>query len=71
MASEHRRRRPTLATIPDLRFEQSYIQSIDQHVKFRRAKDGQEEVLEIGWGPLLWSTFQKQVFAPFVQGAAW
>ncbi|KAL1995289.1 hypothetical protein VTN49DRAFT_1476 [Thermomyces lanuginosus] len=50
------RRRPNLPPLPDLRFEQSYLASI-QHAE--------------SWQRVLWITVRDQVLLPLVQGTLW
>lgn len=51
-----RRHRPNLPPLPDLRFEQSYLASI-QHAE--------------SWQRVLWITVRDQVLLPLVQGTLW
>ncbi|KAF1811721.1 DUF1770-domain-containing protein [Eremomyces bilateralis CBS 781.70] len=49
-------RRSTLPPLPDLRFEQSYLKSLQE--------------AETGWG-VAWITIRDQVFLPLFQGTLW
>ncbi|KAF2120236.1 hypothetical protein BDV96DRAFT_610250 [Lophiotrema nucula] len=49
-------RRQTMPPLPDLRFEQSYLKSIEKAE---------------GWGGVLWITFRDQVVMCFAQGVMW
>ncbi|KAF2843647.1 DUF1770-domain-containing protein [Patellaria atrata CBS 101060] len=49
-------RKTNLPPLPDLRFEQSYLKSIEQAE---------------GWGPVLYITVRDQVFLPLLQGTLW
>ncbi|KAI9837493.1 MAG: hypothetical protein M1819_007141 [Sarea resinae] len=53
---EARPRRPGLPPLPDLRFEQSYLKSIEA---------------ANGWGAVGYITMRDQVFLPLVQGMLW
>jgi len=67
-----------------LRFEYSYLKSIQPFVKITRvgrkiheakgkvvddASPG--EIIEIDWGKVLWVTLKDQVFNPLMQGTIW
>ncbi|OCK85070.1 DUF1770-domain-containing protein [Lepidopterella palustris CBS 459.81] len=49
-------RRNTMPPLPDLRFEQSYLKSIESATS---------------WQSILWITFRDQVALAFIQGAVW
>lgn len=55
-AVRSRPRRNTMPPLPDLRFEQSYLKSIEAAA---------------GWQGVLYITVRDQVFLPLVQGALW
>ncbi|EJC97676.1 uncharacterized protein FOMMEDRAFT_171602 [Fomitiporia mediterranea MF3/22] len=66
----------TLATIPDLRFEQSYLKSIAPYVQTRRvagSAGGEEcrEAVGVRWKQVLWITTRDQLASPLLQGAVW
>ncbi|KAF9076807.1 hypothetical protein BDP27DRAFT_1254657 [Rhodocollybia butyracea] len=79
-----RHRRPP---IPDLRFEISYLRSIQPYIHFRSLKpaqkpegkgerkvkqgSGKTEPANIEWGHVLWITLRDQVMSPLFQGALW
>ncbi|KAI5123226.1 hypothetical protein M0805_001315 [Coniferiporia weirii] len=61
-----------IKTIPDMRFEQSYLKSIALHVKTRRVdEDGPIEVVGIDWRKVAWITARDQLISPLLQGAVW
>jgi hypothetical protein len=77
--------RTKLPVIPDLRFEYSYLKSIQHFVEVegldeqggwtqtKRAErfDQSFEVIKVQWGRVLWVTVRDQVISPLVQGALW
>ncbi|EKM57511.1 uncharacterized protein PHACADRAFT_251182 [Phanerochaete carnosa HHB-10118-sp] len=82
-----RRHKISVPTIPDLRFEHTYLKNIRQHVhvKYMQTKsisdvtgksEAQEssqgtEVVHVAWGKVLWITVREQVIGPLAQGLLW
>jgi len=81
--SSHKKKLPP---IPDLRFEYSYLKSVQPFVKITRSKvqevqeaKGAEavddvsarEIIAIEWRRVLWVTLKDQVISPLLQGALW
>ncbi|KAH8828639.1 hypothetical protein DL96DRAFT_1428176, partial [Flagelloscypha sp. PMI_526] len=60
-----------LPAVPDLRFEQTYIKSIQPFVKVQRKPHGKGEDVDIRWGRVSYVTIRDQVLSPFLQGALW
>ncbi|KZT25689.1 hypothetical protein NEOLEDRAFT_1043061, partial [Neolentinus lepideus HHB14362 ss-1] len=67
-------------TLPDLRFETSYLKSIRQYVQVSEEEqewDGKMQPIrrdvqvQVVWARVLWVTVRDQVLSPFVQGAVW
>lgn len=67
---------PHISTIPDLRFEQSYLKSIAPYLRTRTiATDAGEheavEIVSVQWGNVLWITARDQIISPLLQGTIW
>lgn len=77
---------PLIPTIPDLRFEQSYMRSIRLHLHLspradvevqglRRdvapVVDAARKIESVEWAQVVWVTTRDQVISPFLQGALW
>lgn len=67
---------PHIPTIPDLRFEQSYLKSIAPYLRTRTITDsGSEhetvEIVSVQWRKVLWITLRDQIISPLVQGTVW
>ncbi|THH11440.1 hypothetical protein EW145_g670 [Phellinidium pouzarii] len=65
-----------ITTIPDLRFEQSYLKSIAPYVQTRRISGAGDdsnsvEVIGVEWRNVMWITVRDQLISPLLQGAIW
>ncbi|KAJ7599319.1 hypothetical protein C8J56DRAFT_916422 [Mycena floridula] len=57
---DHKRRAPA---IPDLRFEQSFMKSIQQY--------NEDGTVKFQWKNILWVAVRDQVISPWLQGSLW
>ncbi|KIK58692.1 hypothetical protein GYMLUDRAFT_45040 [Collybiopsis luxurians FD-317 M1] len=83
----HEPERPRLPPLPDLRFELTYLRSIQPFVHIHRISksfagkaDKKEsstdaalvaESIEVEWRRVLWVTLRDQIISPLFQGAIW
>ncbi|KAG5732232.1 hypothetical protein E4T56_gene11490 [Termitomyces sp. T112] len=79
--------RPSLPPIPDLRFEHSYLRSIQRFITARQDQTSSSvyggkskdevtlqtcsEVIDIQWTKVFWITMRDQVISPLLQGTLW
>ncbi|KAF9067979.1 hypothetical protein BDP27DRAFT_1225137, partial [Rhodocollybia butyracea] len=63
--------------LPDLRFELTYVQSIQPYICFRRSSsykntsEEPSETIEVKWRHVLWITVRDQIISPLLQGTMW